>query len=224
MEIIFDENKGTTFQGNTYPVYSAATITHTNFTQLLQAAHNMIERYQDEETLIVISPEENANTMLLASLLSIIGRDMLKAPRQIVFKVADFRTAMEHYRPYLAFATAATYALRLAQMDADALYKDIESLSYLGLEIKADYIHNTLTLRLPQDNAKKYVFKAANMENTIILSSFIKMLSLMQISMPTDIDLTIILHRLSDNPLQNKPTDELLKKLYWCAKSFLSAE
>ncbi len=224
MEIIFDENKGTTFQGNTYPVYSTATITHTNFTQLLQTAHNIIERYQEEEKLIVISPEKNTNTMLLASLLSIIGQDMQKAPRQIVFKVADFRAAMEHYRPYLAFATAATYALRLAQMNTDALYKDIESLSYLGLEIKSDYIHNTITLRLPQDNAKKYVFKAANMENIIILSSFIKMLSLMQISMPTDIDITIILRRLSDNSWPNMSTNELLKKLYWCAKSFLPAE
>lgn len=42
-------------------------------------------------------------------------------------------------------------------MDKNAMYKDIQSLSYLGLDVKNDYIENTITLHL-SNPGRKYVF------------------------------------------------------------------
>ncbi len=218
MEIIFDENKETTFQGKIYPVFNLETNVSIDFNWLLQTAKTLANRYQDEENIIIVPSQENENMMLFAALLSIVGRDNNPAPHQAIFKVEDFRQSMEKYRDFFAFTIAAVYTLRLMKMDTKEMYKDIESLSYLGLETHTDYLKNTLTLHLPHEG-KKYVFKAANMENTIILTSFIKMLSLIKTEL--QIDVKIILKILSENNIKNKSEDSMLNKLFWCAKSFL---
>ena len=218
MEIIFDENKETTFQGQIYPVFNLETNVSIDFNWLLQTAKTLANRYQDEENIIIVPSQENDCMMIFAALLSIVGRDNAPAPRQAIFKVADFRESMEKYRNFFAFTIAAVYTLRLMKMDTKEMYKDIESLSYLGMDINTDYIKNNITLHLPRDG-KKYVFKAGNMENTIILTSFIKMLSL--IKAEPQIDIKIILNKLPENNIKNKSEDAMLNKLFWCAKSFL---
>lgn len=218
MEIIFDENKETTFQGQIYPIFNLETNVSIDFNWLLQTAKTLANRYQDEENIIIVPSQENDCMMIFAALLSIVGRDNTPAPRQAIFKVADFREAMEKYRDFYAFTIAAVYTLRLMKMDVKEMYKDIEALSYLGLETQTDYIKNTLTLHLPS-NGKKYVFKAGNMENTIILTSFIKMLSI--INAKPQIDVKIILNKLPENNIKDKSEDAMLNKLFWCAKSFL---
>ena len=125
---------------------------------------------------------------------------------------------MEKYRPYFSFTVAADYVLRLIEMDKGAMYKDIQSLSYLGLEVKTDYIENAITLHL--DNpGKKYVFHTSSLENTVILASFIKMLSLMKLNV--NLDVTIVLKMLPADNVIAINRDELLQKLFWCARPFL---
>lgn len=184
----------------------------------MQTAKTLANRYQDEENIIIVPSQENDCMMIFAALLSIVGRDNAPAPRQAIFKVADFRESMEKYRNFFAFTIAAVYTLRLMKMDTKEMYKDIKSLSYLGMDINTNYIKNIITLHLPRDG-KKYVFKAGNMENTIILTSFIKMLSL--IKAEPQIDIKIILNKLPENNIKDKSEDAMLNKLFWCAKSFL---
>ena len=124
----------------------------------------------------------------------------------------------EKYHPYFSFTSAADYILRLLDMKRAEMYKDIQSLSYLGLQIHTDYLQNTITLRLPSEG-KPYVFYASTLENSVILASFIKMLSLMKIK--TEMDVTIVLKMLPEDNLIRINRNRLLQKLYWCAKPFL---
>ena len=57
------------------------------------------------------------------------------------------------------------------------------------------------------------------LENTVILASFIKMLSLMKLNV--NLDVTIVLKMLPADNVIAINRDELLQKLFWCARPFL---
>ena len=216
MEIIFDENQNDAFQGQNYPVFNLRTPEAVDFRQLQKQARDLAKANRDNETVLIRPEHENPSCFLFAALLSLEGRNAL--PLQGVFNVADYKQALEKYRPYFSFTVAADYVLRLIEMDKNAMYKDIQSLSYLGLDVKNDYIENTITLHL-SNPGRKYVFHASSLENTVILASFIKMLSLMKISV--NLDVTIVLKMLPADNVIAINRDELLQKLFWCARPFL---
>lgn len=218
MEIIFDENRNFTFQGEDFPVYKLDTIRNSGFKTLMEEAHCLLRQHAGDHTVIICPTVENGNTYLFASILGIEGRSPDTLPMRAVFKVKDYKASLEKYRPYFSFTSAADYILRLLDMKRAEMYKDIQSLSYLGLQIHTDYLQNTITLRLPSEG-KPYVFYASTLENSVILASFIKMLSLMKIK--TEMDVTIVLKMLPEDNLIRINRNRLLQKLYWCAKPFL---
>lgn len=194
MEIIFDENQNDAFQGQNYPVFNLRTPEAVDFRQLQKQACDLAKANRNNETVLIRPEHENPSCFLFAALLSLEGRNAL--PLQGVFKVADYKQAM----------------------DKNAMYKDIQSLSYLGLDVKNDYIKNTITLHL-SNPGRKYVFHASSLENTVILASFIKMLSLMKLNV--NLDVTIVLKMLPADNVIAINRNELLQKLFWCARPFL---
>lgn len=216
MEIIFDENKNDTFQGKNYPVFNLHTPDGINFRKLQKNAGELVKTNRGNDIVLIRPEHENTSFFLFAALL---GTENSKAaPAQAVFKVKSYKDALEKYRPYFSFTVAADYILRLLDMDKTTMYKDIQTLSYLGLDVSTDYFANTITLRLP-NSGKKYVFHASSLENSVILASFIKMLSLMKLSV--DMDITIVLKKLPEDNVTAINRDELLQKLFWCARPFL---
>lgn len=218
MEIIFDENKENTFQGKSCPVIELDTKRPVNFNEILKYSKELSAQYQNEKNIIIVPNEENEYMYLFAATMNIFGQNNEKAPQQAIIKVTDFSASLEKYKPYFSFTIAAIYALRLFSMDCKSMYRDIETLSYLGLNVSTDYIKNTITLHLP-NNGKRYVLKGSNIENTIILACFIKMLSLLKVQL--EIDVKIIIKKLSPDTVFPKDSDELLRKLFWCGKSFM---
>lgn len=216
MEIIFDENQNDAFQGQNYPVFNLRTPEAVDFRQQQKQARDLAKANRNNETVLIRPEHENPSCFLFAALLSLEGRNAL--PLQGIFKVADYKQALEKYRPYFSFTVATDYVLRLIEMDKNAMYKDIQSLSYLGLDVKNDYIENTITLHL-SNPGRKYVFHASSLKNTVILASFIKMLSLMKLNI--NLDVTIVLKMLPADNVIAINRDELLQKLFWCARPFL---
>lgn len=221
MEIIFDENKGDTFCGKSYPVYSLKTPDKIDFKKLLQEVRKLIRENSSNKTILIKPEKENKYFLLFAALMGIEGYDNTNYPLRAVLKVNNFKQAVSSYRPYFFFGSAATYVLRLLQMDDEAMYKDIRTLGYLGLDIKTDYLNNTISLHLPH-TGKRYQFHVASLHNTVILSSFIKMLSLLKSDI--NIDIFIILKMQNFNTKDKIDKDNLLSKLYWCASSFLNSQ
>lgn len=221
MEIIFDENEGDVFCGKSYPVYFLKTPNKINFKNILQDVRKLIKANNKNKTILIKPEKENKYFLLFMALMGIEGGDNANYPLQAVIKVKDFKQAAEAYRPYFFFGTAATYVLRLLQMDNAEMYKDIKTLGYLGLDIKTDYLDNTIALRLP-NLGKKYWFHVASLHNTVILASFIKMLSLLKADINIDISITLKMQNFDAKHHVNK--DDLLSKLYWCASFFLNSK
>lgn len=115
MEIIFDENQNDAFQGQNYPVFNLRTPEAVDFRQLQKQARDLAKANRDNETVLIRPEHENPSCFLFAALLSLEGRNAL--PLQGVFKVADYKQALEKYRPYFSFTVAADYVLRLIEMD-----------------------------------------------------------------------------------------------------------
>jgi len=217
MEIIFDENKNNVFRGEKYEVIKLQNFNGLTFEEMQKNTHDLAQANRNSKIILLRPEEENNKALLFAALLSLEDPD--KWPLQAVFKVKNCRKALEKYKPYLSFSVAAKYIFRLLNMSGREIYKDIQTLNYLGLEIKTDYAEKLIKLHLPNNSGKKYVFKAANLENDLILASFIKMLSLIKYTLNIDVEMQIRMQDEDDPSQINK--EKLLRKLYWCAKPFL---
>lgn len=221
MKIIFDENSTDTFQNKTYTFIELKTPEIFDFQEILASVRDVVNENKHQTTIILKPAKENTYFLLFAALLCIEGRDGMQAPGQAVFKVHDHKAVLEKYKPYFAFAVAGIYVLRLLELEKSEMYCDIKSLNYLGLDIKTDYQNNEIIMHLPNPG-KKYLFKASNLENTVILSSFIKMISLLKVEV--DVDITIVLKVLKEEITHDQNTDMILTKLYGFARRFLNAD
>ena len=219
MEIIFDENEGNVFCKESYPVYSLKTPDKIVFKSVLRDVRKLIKENSGNKVVLIKPEKENKYFLLFAALMGIEEQDDAGYPLQAVFKVKDFKQTMDSYRPYAFLGIAAAYVLRLLQMDNDAMYKDIRTLGYLGLDIQTDYLDNIISLHLPNPG-KKYKFHVSSLHNTIILSSFIKMLSLLKSDVKIDISIILKMHNVGVKHKIDK--DSLLSRLYWCASFFLN--
>lgn len=219
MEIIFDENRNEVFQGKKYQVIEMQASGDTNFTDIRKAAAKLVRDNKNNETVIIHPDSENKDVWLFAALLSLSNPD--EFPLKAVFKVEDCQKALRKYKPYLSFSVAAKYIFRLLDMNSNEIYKDIQTLNYLGLDIKTDYASGIINLHLP-NSGKKYEFKAVNLENALILASFIKMLSLIKYTLNIDVKIQIRITKKETPATVNK--EKILQKLYWCARPFLDKD
>ncbi len=218
MEIIFDENKNDTFHGKIYPILNLQTFDNINFKDIQLRAEELIEANHNNKIILIRPDQENNYFLLFAALLG--SDDTEFRPGQVIFKVKNCKETLEKYKPFLSFSIAANYVCRLLKMNKKEIYKDIQSLGYLNIKVKTSYQENIITLHLPNPG-KKYIFIAENMENTIILASFIKMMSLIKVNF--NIDIKIILKKIPTDNNNSTKLDQkkILQKLYWCAKPFL---
>jgi len=213
MEIIFDNNSEYTFQGKEFPIINLDTDKNLKISQMYHNVKELIAQNSQNPIIIIKPSAENNNLHLYAALFGIENNNDNIFPSCAVIKVNNHQQAMTKHEPYMYFTTAATYAYRLSQMNITEMYKDIETLGYLGLDIKTDYLQNLIIMRHPSDG-RKYFFKSNRKNSSIVLAGLIKILSLMKIKPPLDINIHI---KKSDD----KSTTDfclLLNKLLWCCK------
>ena len=71
-----------------------------------------------------------------------------------MFKVKEKAAAIQAYKPFIALTIGLKYIIRLYQEELDNVYKEIAGLSYLGLNIKEDYLENKLYMELPNGSER----------------------------------------------------------------------
>lgn len=213
MEIIFDDNPDNTFQGQTYPIITLDTTQDLKISQIYQSVKNIISQNSQNRIIIIQPNSENNNMHLYAALLGIEQSNDYIFPACAIIKVKKHAEAMKNHEPYMYLTTAATYAHRLSQMSNKEMYKDIEALGYLGLDIQTDYKTNIITIRYPSDG-RTYNFKSNGKASTIVLAGLTKILALMKIKPPLDITVQIAKTE-TDTPVNFL---QLLNKLLWCCK------
>ena len=213
MEIIFDNNTTDTFQNKIYPIIELNTEQNIKVSQMHSVINNLISQNSQNRIIIIKPTAENSNMHLYAALLGINQSNDFTFPSCAIIKVQNHQKTLKEHEPYMFFTTAATYAHRLSQMSYSEMYKDIEGLGYLGLDIKTNYLQNMITMRHPSDG-HSYHFKSSSKHNSIVLAGLIKILSLMKIKPPLDITVDIVKTK------DESPTNfqQLLNKLLWCCK------
>ncbi len=96
-----------------------------------------------------------------------------------VFKVADKSAAVQSYKPFVALTIGLKYIIRIYSEEPAYIYKEISSLSYLGLNIREDYLNNKLYLELP-DNGECQKLTAQTLQETLTAVGILKCLALAQ--------------------------------------------
>ena len=213
MEIIFNDNSDNTFQGQTYPIITLDTTQDLKTSQIYNNVKNIILQNTQNRIIIIKPTSENNNMHIYTALLGIEQSNDYILPACAIIKVKNHTETMKKHKPFMYLTTAATYAQRLSQMTNKEMYKDIESLGYLGLDIQTDYQKNITTIRHPS-NGRTYNFKSNGKASTIVLASLTKILALMKIKPPLDITVQIAKTE-TDTPVNFL---QLLNKLLWCCK------
>ena len=96
-----------------------------------------------------------------------------------VFKVEDNAAAIEEYKPYIALTIGMRLALRLCHENTRAIYREIENMGYLGLNIKTDYLAQKIYVGL-SGNGDTTTFTAHTAQEAVAVAASLKALSLAQ--------------------------------------------
>lgn len=179
IEIVLDENTENTFLNAERPVYTINDTAEKTWEEYRGLAQKILTSYGDVPIIIIrnTNPQFSINWFAVALFIeSCFIKNKLECA---VFKVKDKATAIQNYKPYIALTIGLKYIIRLYQEELDNVYKEIAGLSYLGLNIKEDYIENKIYMELPS-TGEPYNLNAQTTEEALTTVAILKSISLMQ--------------------------------------------
>ena len=179
IEIAFDSNNNNLFKNQPYPLYKVNKFSGSDFTNYQQLARAVIAAFPEARIIIIRNQAENCSINLLAVALFIEAYHLPNMLECAVFKVEDNAAAMEEYKPYIALTIGMRLALRLCHENTRAIYREIENMGYLGLNIKTDYIAQKIYLGL-SGNGNTTTFTANTAQEAVAVAASFKALSLAQ--------------------------------------------
>lgn len=148
IEIVLDENIENKFLNAERPIYNISDTGKKTWTDYRELAKKVLKMYGDIPIIIIRNnnPEFSINWFAVALFVeSCFIENKLECA---VFKVEDKAVAIEAYKPFVALTIGLKYIIRLYQEELDNIYKEIAGLSYLGLNIREDYLENKLYMEL----------------------------------------------------------------------------
>lgn len=219
MELILDQNKGNTFCGKEYPVFSVNTNKPLSFEELKKLATEIIRQSQNKNYIILVPSHENDMLYLLTIALHLEADKNPHAPACMVLKISDLHSSRELHKKYIALTVGTVYIAHLSQMSINEMLRDIDTLGYLGLDIQTDNLQNIVTLKL-DGTGKEHYFNVSNKEKAILLCALMKTLSLLEIRPATKVCLALEKIQSSDNKAD---TEKLITQLIKITRSILNA-
>ena len=108
----------------------------------------------------------------------------------VVIKVKNYEKALAEYKPYIALSIAFRLALRLFEQTADGIYRELENMQYLGLEIQIDYINKKIFSSLP-GKGLTHRFITYTTPEAIAVAATLKALSLAKLGASVSAEINI---------------------------------
>ncbi len=179
IEIVLDENADNTFLNAERPVYTINDTTEKTWEEYRELAKNVITMYGELPIIIIRNdtPLFSVNWFAVALFVeSCFTRNKLEC---VVFKVKEKAAAIQAYKPFIALTIGLKYIIRLYQEELDNVYKEIAGLSYLGLNIKEDYLENKLYMELPNGN-EEHRISSHTTEEALTAVAILKSVALTQ--------------------------------------------
>ncbi len=181
IEIAFDENKTPTYKSKSYPLIDVPLLKRADIRTYIDFAHQILEKYKEEQYVIVFENEAFfciktlAFAFFIASVLYDTKLDCL------VLKVNDKTKTYLEYKPLVAASIGIKYALRIADLSPFEIYKELQCLNYLNFDIKEDYVNHALIYQTHAKGDKK-IIAAHTIFEAILYVTLLKILALAEIN------------------------------------------
>ncbi|MBQ8870210.1 MAG: hypothetical protein IJ019_02400 [Alphaproteobacteria bacterium] len=181
LEIIFDKNDNNEFLNQTRPVIEFIDNKEYSFDEYRLLAKNILQKYENEQIILVRNKTKSFSSNLFA--VALFVQSCLQATKTecVVFKTKEYETALKAYRPYVALTIALKFAVRLYNQSVKQAYREMENMSYLGINIKKNYETNVICMNW--NNKKNEVdFTGTDFEQSIITAATLKAYSLLKVT------------------------------------------
>lgn len=189
IDVIFDKNYTyQTFDNRACPIYTLQT-SGSCFAPYLTEAKKFVSVYARERFVIVTPTADYEALNLFATAVfcvSLIEENVIDG---LVLKVTDKDAAMTAYRPFIALFVALKYVARLYQEGAEAAYREIADMAYLGLDVKMEYVRQQIVLH-HQGREKFDDFVVDSTPDALVAAGFLKIIALLE----KDVDVSAHIH------------------------------
>ncbi|MCM1324027.1 MAG: hypothetical protein NC218_07685 [Acetobacter sp.] len=179
IEIALDENIENTFLNAERPTYIINDTFEKTWKEYRELARKVITMYGDMPIIIIRNNNPNFSNNWFAVALFVESCFIKNKLECVVFKVENREKALQAYKPFIALTIGIKYIIRLYQEELDNIYKEIAGLSYLGLDIKEDYLENKLYMELPSAE-EAHILTAQTKEEALTVVAILKSIALTQ--------------------------------------------
>lgn len=189
IKVIFDKNyTDQTFDNRACPVYTLQT-SGSCFEPYLTEAKKFVSTYARERFVIVTPTADHEALNLFATAVSCVSLIEENVIDGLVLKVANKDAAMAAYRPFIALFVALKYVVRLYQEGAEAAYREIADMAYLGLDVKIEYAKQEIILHHP-GHEKLDDLVVDSTPDALIAAGYLKTIALLE----QDVDVSAHIH------------------------------
>ena len=189
IKVIFDKNyTDQMFDNRACPVYTLQT-SGSCFEPYLTEAKKFVSTYARERFVIVTPTADHEALNLFATAVSCVSLIEENVLDGVVFKVANKDAAMAAYRPFIALFVALKYVVRLYQEGAEAAYREIADMAYLGLDVKIEYATQQIVLHHP-GHEKLVDLVADSTPDALVAAGYLKTIALLE----KDVDVSAHIH------------------------------
>lgn len=179
LEIAFDETAHCRFLGQKCQMVDLVISASADWQDYLETARKLIDDYANQAVVIVNLSVGDETMNYLALALSVETYEEQTCLESVVFKVKNSREAMNAYKPFMALANSLRYARDLLRLPQNERFADIKRLGYLGLQVKEDYIKESIEIDWPGISPTKR-FAASGEKASLVLIGIIKCLAILK--------------------------------------------
>ena len=192
LDIVLDGNKGTEFCGKQYPVFIIEKQPLYGWGMYRRLAQQIVTDYAQEKAVVLLNHDDKFSINKLSIALFVAALQIENNLELAVFKVDDFVAARKAYEPYLSLTIALKFALFMLHDTPHQIYKNIEGMGYLGLNIKHDFSQNKLILDyVGADDALYLETQTDNVADALIYAAVLKTLALAKIKAKYHIEMVL---------------------------------
>ena len=190
IEVAFDENSETSYNGKTYPVVKVPSLV-SSFDAYKDFARKTILKQSQTSRIILKADSAEISVLKLAFAFFIASCLHETSLECAVFKVKNQKEVFEAYKPYIGASVGINYALRVAKLSAFYVYKELKCLNYLNFTLKENYAEKSISYTMSAPDTPRISIETHNIFDAVVNVAVLKALSLGGITKNIDLKVYI---------------------------------
>jgi len=190
IEVAFDENSETSYNGKTYPVVKVPSLV-SSFDAYKDFARKTILKQSQTSRIILKADSAEISVLKLAFAFFIASCLHETSLECAVFKVKNQKEVFEAYKPYIGASVGINYALRVAKLSAFYVYKELKCLNYLNFTLKENYAEKSISYTMSAPDTPLISIETHHIFDAVVNVAVLKALSLGGITKNIDLKVYI---------------------------------